>query len=228
MLPGGPPRRPSARLGRPASRQSVPLASGLRGGAAASTAVEALAPRLLPLALDGLTTERPLSVLDVGAATPASVRFFGRFHCRLHFADLFGETGFDSHRRNERRRPQETLFERVFDFPPSTMFDVCLFWDFLNYLGQPLLRDFASTLRPHVHDDTKAHAFAAFSNALPFSGLAYSIEEADRLRVRPAPQQATTPHTRKILGETLWPFAVRRAALLEANRQELLLEVRRI
>ena len=188
----------------------------------------ALEPRLLPLALQELGDQRPLSVLDVGAATPASVRFFSRYRCRLHFADLFGETGFDSQRRAERRRPHETLFERIFDFPRDAVFDVCLFWDFLNYLGQPLLRDFASTLRPHIHDDTQAHAFSAFSNALPFSGLAYSIEAADRLAVRPAPQPASEPHTRKILGETLWPFAVKRAALLEENRQELLLEVRRI
>ena len=202
----------------------------LAAGAVAAAAVDAdaLAPRLLPLALDGLGAGRPVSVLDVGAASPASVRFFSRFHCRLHFADLFGETGFDSQRRNERRRPQETLFERIFDFPRGMVFDVCLFWDFLNYLGRPLLRDFATTLRPHVHDGTVAHGFAAFSNVLPFTGLAYSIEDADCLQVRPAPQPAASPHTRKILGETLWPFAVRRAALLEANRQELLLEVRRI
>lgn len=195
---------------------------------AAPLPASTLAPGLLPLALEVLEADRPVSVLDVGSASPASVRFFSRFHCRLHFADLFGETGFDSRRRRERRRPQETLFERIFDFPRNTVFDICLFWDFLNYLSRPLLRDFASTLRPHVHDDTRGHAFAAFSNALPFSGLAYSIDEPDRLAVRPAPQPASEPHTRKILGETLWPFAVKRAALLEANRQELLFEVRRI
>ena len=80
----------------------------------------------------------------------------------------------------------------------------------------------------HVHDDTRAHAFAAFSNALPFTGMRYGLEDVDRLAVRPDPEPVPHPQTRKAIGEALWPFAVKRAALLEENRQELLMEVRRI
>ncbi len=186
-----------------------------------------LVPQLLHLAFEGIDASRSLTVLDIGAGMPESVRFFSRYRCRLYFVDLFGETGFASDRRG-RRRPRETLFGRFLDFPRDTSFDICLFWDFLNYLTNPLLRDFAQTLRHYVHDDTRAHAFAAFSNALPFVGLRFGLEDTDRLTTRPLAVEVPHPHTRKHIADSLWPFSVARAALLEQNRQELLLEVRRI
>ena len=184
-------------------------------------------PRLLPLAFEGIDAGRSLTVLDIGPGMPKSVRFFSRYRCRLHFVDLFGETGYATEQHG-RRRPRETLFGRFLNFPPGTSFDICLFWDFLNYLTNPLLRDLAHTLRSYVHDDTRAHAFAAFSNALPFEGLRFDLEDADRLITRPHATKAQHPHTRKHIADALWPFSVKRAALLEQNRQELLLEVRRI
>lgn len=171
--------------------------------------------------------QRSLSVLDIGVARPETVRFFSHYRCHLHFADLFGETGYES---NERRHGtlKDTLFERIFEFPRNTTFDICLFWDFLNYLGTPLLRDLAKTLRRYVHDDTRSHAFVPFSNALPFTGQRFGIESLDRLSVREDPSPVPHPHTRKAIAPALWPFSVKRAALLGENRQELLLEVRRI
>ena len=186
-----------------------------------------LAPRLLPLVFEGIDASRSLTVLDIGAGVPESVRFFSRYRCRIHFVDLFGDTGYATP-QYERRRPRETLFGRFLDFPPGTSFDICLFWDFLNYLANPLLRDFAQTLRRYVHDDTRGHAFAAFSNAMPFAGLNFGLRDLDRLTIRPHPEAAPHPHTRKHIADALWPFAVKRAALLEDNRQELLLEIRRI
>ena len=184
-------------------------------------------PRLLPLVFEGIDAGRSLTVLDIGAGRPESVRFFSRYRCQLYFVDLFGETGYASGQQG-RRRPRETLFGRFLDFPSGTRFDICLFWDFLNYLESPLLRDFAQTLCSYVHDDTHAHAFAAFSNALPFDGLRFGIEDADRLTTRSQSTPAKHPHTRKHIADALWPFSVKRAALLEQNRQELLLEIRRV
>lgn len=184
-------------------------------------------PQLLPLVFEGLDANRSLTVLDVGAGVPESVQFFSKYRCQLHFVDLYGETGFTAAMRS-RRRPRETLFGRFLDFPRGTSFDICLFWDFLNYLTNPLLRDFAQTLREYVHDDTRAHAFVAFSNALPFGGLRFGLQEADRLTTHPHPMAVPHAHTRKHIADALWPFSVARAALLEQNRQELLLQVRRI
>ncbi len=186
-----------------------------------------IVPQLLPLVFEDLQVRGCLTVLDIGAARPESVRFFSRFRCRLHFADLYGETGY-RRQHKVRRLPNETLFERIFEFPRDSKFDICFFWDFLNYLQAPLMRDFARTLRPHIHDGTRAHAFAAFSNALPFTGLRYGLDDVDSLAVKPDAAPVPHPHTRKAIGQAMWPFSVRRAALLEENRQELLMDVRRI
>lgn len=185
-----------------------------------------LATRLLPLVFEDVESQPRLNILDIGAATAESVQFFGRYRCRLQFADLFGETGYRrEHQR--RRRPHETVFDRVFDFPTGTMFDVCLFWDFLNYLDTGLLRDLAQTLRRHVHEGTRAHAFVPFSNALPFAGMRFGLARADQLTVKnDPPPPPPHPHTNKVIAGSFWPFAVTRATLLEENRQELLMEVR--
>lgn len=177
---------------------------------------------------DGLDADRTLTVLDIGVASAESVRFFSRYRCRLHFADLFGEIGPDEDSGRRHGALSDTLFERIFEFPRNTTFDVCLFWDFLNYLGTPLLRDFAKTLRRYVHDDTRSHAFVPFSNALPFEGQRFGLESVDRLSMRPDPSPVPHPHTRKAIAPALWPFSVKRAALLGENRQELLFEIRRI
>ncbi len=185
-----------------------------------------LATRLLPLVFEDVESQPRLNILDIGAATPESVRFFGRYRCRLQFADLFGETGY-RRQHERRRRPHETVFDRVFDFPVGTVFDVCLFWDFLNYLDMALLRDLAQTLRRHVHAGTLGHAFVPFSNALPFSSMRFGLERADQLTVKnDPPPPAPHPHTNKVIARSFWPFTVSRATLLEENRQELLLAVR--
>lgn len=218
--------RPSRRNPGPRPRR-VNLSLRPRSAVAPDLATDQMVPQLLPSLFDDLQVRGCLTVLDVGAARPESVRFFSGTRCRLHFADLFGETGF-RRRHHARRLPNETLFERIFEFPRDCKFDVCFFWDFLNYLQDPLMRDFAKTLRNHIHDGTRAHAFAAFSNALPFTGLRYGLTDLNCLSVKPDPEPVPHPHTRKAIGLAMWPFSVRRAALLEENRQELLMDVRRI
>lgn len=184
-----------------------------------------MATRLLPLVLEDIDPERRLTILDIGAATEESVRFFNRYRCRLHFADLFGETGYRRQHRDA-RRPHETVFDRVFDFPRGTVFDICFFWDFLNYLDMALLRDLAQTLRRHVHKDTLGHAFLPFSNVLPFAGKRFGLHTPAELTVKADPPPPPHAHTNKVIARSFWPFAVSRATLLEENRQELLLEVR--
>ncbi len=186
-----------------------------------------LAPALLSAIFDEVDTKRRLTVLDIGAGSPASVRFYSRFKCRVHFADLFNETGIGWH-REERRAANELFFQRVFEFSQDTVFDVCLFWDFLNYLNKPMLRDLANTLRQHVHHATHGHAFVAFSNALPFDGLRFALADVDRLETRTDPNAVPHPHTRREITQLFSLFRVRRAALLAANRQELLFEARRL
>ena len=77
---------------------------------------------LLPRAFERVGRERKFTVLDLGSPTPQSVRFFNQFSCRVYFAGLLDEDG------------EEGLGTGL-DFPDDVRFDVCLFWDVLNYLN---------------------------------------------------------------------------------------------
>ena len=54
-------------------------------------------------------------------------------------------------------------FRNILNFKVGTLIDVCLFWDFLNYLNRPALRAFSAALKPYVHAGTRAHGFSVLS-----------------------------------------------------------------
>ena len=116
--------------------------------------------------------------------------------------------------------------ERFFRSTSNVRYDVCLFWDFLNYLDIVDLRRFAAALRSHVHSGTRGHAFAAFTAVSAFSGLRFDLRDVNRLVVRSDRGPTPFRHTNNVIGRVLWPLGVSRAMLLEHNRQELLLESR--
>ena len=64
------------------------------------------------------------------------------------------------------------------DFPKSTRFDLCLFWDFLNYLDDKALRALNTALTPHLHKTTRAHAFTVRTLETSFANQQYGIEQA--------------------------------------------------
>lgn len=174
-----------------------------------------LVSRLLPQIFRDVDPRRRLTVLDVGPGGAASVRFFGGFRCHVVFADLFddlgeGEAGIAAAGR---------LFEDLGD----VRYDICLFWDFLNYLSATDLREFGRALRKHLHNGSRAHAFAAFTTVSELTGLRFELRDESRMRV--LSERGPTPyrHTNKAIARVLWPLSVSRAVLLEHNRQELLL-----
>ena len=170
---------------------------------------------LLPLMFRPLERPGPLTVLDVAAGSAGRVRFLGRLQCRVFYADLYddlgnGEPGIG---------PAGEFFERI----GSVRFDVCLFWDFLNYLSAADLREFGRLLRGHLHPHTHAHAFGVFTTVSHLNGLRFDLHDEGRLRVVEDCGPTPFRHTNKSMGRVLWPLSVSRATLLEDNRQEMLL-----
>ena len=164
---------------------------------------------LLPRAFEHVGHARKFTVLDLGSATSASVRFFNQFNCRVHFAGLLD--------------PDEDDDGLGFQVPSHVRFDVCLFWDVLNYLDSDVLRSVLKVVTAHLGQGCRAHGYLAFSQAVPFSGLRFGIEAVDRLQVEGG--RNPVPHVRiwRDLETALWPLANAAATLLQGNRQELLL-----
>lgn len=174
-----------------------------------------LVSRLLPQIFRAVDRRERLTVLDVGPGSAASVRFLAGFRCHVVFADLCDDLGDGE--------AGSAIMDSFFDDVRGTRFDICLFWDFLNYLSVVELREFGQALRPHLHDRSRGHAFGAFTALTELTGLGFEMRDANRVgvvRVRgPTPHR----HTNKVIGRVLWPLTVSRAVLLDNNRQEMLL-----
>ncbi|MEQ8859423.1 MAG: hypothetical protein RIC56_12320 [Pseudomonadales bacterium] len=213
-----------------------------RGGGDAASAAPPVARRgelrqtlLLPLVFEGLDESRPVSVLDVGAGAAETLSFFSEHRCRLQFADLFEAPGLNLLPEDDPEGYFDALFAAHCAFPEDTRFDICLFWDFLNYLSVPALRSFSRTLAPYLHRDTVGHGFGAFkatapaaSWATPSLGMTYAIHDRDSLLVRPRPggSVGAHPHSRTVLADAFDCFEIVRGTLLQEGAMELLLKAR--
>jgi hypothetical protein len=215
-----------------------------RGGARDGRDAPATAPGsehrqtlLLPMVLERIDEARPLTVLDVGGGNAETIEFFSRYRCRLHFADLFDTAELGGVPEDEDPVAYFTgVFRALLDFQADTRFDVCLLWDFLNYLPVPALTGFSRALRPFLRADTVGHGFGAFKATAPGSswtapeqGFAYGVVDQETLVVRPRPgasRAPTHPHSRKVVAEALECFEIARGTLLQDGAMELLLEAR--
>ena len=166
---------------------------------------------LLPRAFERVGPGRKFTVLDLGSPTPESVRFFNQFSCRVYYAGLLDEDG-DEHDNGV-----------GIDVASHVRFDVCLFWDVLNYLDGDDLRHVMEAVTERLNGGCRGHAFLAFSQAVPYSGLKFGIESVDSLLAQRNPKPVTHVHTWKDLETSFWPFTNAAATLLQGNRQELLL-----
>lgn len=165
---------------------------------------------LLPRAFELVGRGRKFTVLDLGSPTPPSIRFFNQFSCQVYFAGLLDADGDEDDGNG-------------LDLPNDIRFDVCLFWDVLNYLNGENLERVARVVTDRLNDDCRGHAFFAFSQSVPYKGLTFGIESVDKLVVERDPGQVPHVRTWKDLEATLWPFTNAAATLLQGNRQELLL-----
>ena len=66
------------------------------------------------------------------------MEFFSRFRCKLYFIDLFDDLPALTACEDDTPSPLQ-LFSESLQFPSSTRFDLCLFWDFMCYLDDPAL-----------------------------------------------------------------------------------------
>ena len=116
-------------------------------------------------------------------------------------------------------------FQELLEFKVGTMIDVCLFWDFLNYLNRPALRAFSAALKPYIHPGTRAHGFTVLNVETPLRNQQYGIVDHQTISVRPAqtPQLDYYPHSHEELNHCLGCFEVGRGWLLPDGRLEILL-----
>lgn len=183
---------------------------------------DSLSSQLLPQLLDRVEHASPLQVLDVGLGRAETVDFFSERRCRLHFSSLY-ETLQKGQTLEE--VSWSTLFRREMDYPAGTVFDLCLFWDFFNYLDDDALQAFSRALSPFTDQRTVGHGFAVRNSNTAIPGREYAIAGRDRFSIRPGRQSlaATHPRPQATLGRMLEKFSLGRSVLHRDGLLEVML-----
>jgi hypothetical protein len=182
--------------------------------------------RLLPALFSRLDPTRRITVLEVGPAVPETVRFFGQFRSRLHICDLFEEPLVREQQDELEEAEIKQAFLDLMQLPRGKLIDICLFWDFLNYLKPKTLRALNSALRPYLHPGTRGHGFSVLNVETPLSNRQYGIVQPDTLCSRPGrlAQLDYFPHSHEELNACLSAFRIGRGWLLADGRLEMQLE----
>jgi hypothetical protein len=180
---------------------------------------------LFPTLVKRIDPDRRLSVLEIGPALPETVAFFSQFKCRMHFAAMYTDPVHQMQLEDTTEAELAAHFKRSFGFKKGTKFDLCLFWDYLNYLDDSALRAFNTAILPYLHQSTRAHAFTVRTLDTSFTDQQYGIEQAHMFRIRPCgntrPRQF--PHTQAILVNLLSGFDIDQGMLLPDGRLEVLM-----
>jgi hypothetical protein len=130
--------------------------------------------------LEGPTLKN-FSVLDLGAANPSNIEFFGVRGARLTVAD-FASSSIEG-------------LSELMRSDPGVHYDLVLAWDLLNYLQREKLGLLLTSLEPYFRPGTTIHALIATARNMPASPRRYRIESREILlceerqeRVIPAPR----------------------------------------
>ena len=206
-------------------------APGTAGGGVASVA--APSPRtqqtlLFPTLVRRLDRDRRLSILEIGPALPETIEFFSEFKCRLHFGAMYSDPILQMQAGDTSEADMVRHLQESFGFARGTRFDLCLFWDFLNYLDDKALRAFNKALEPYVYTGTRAHAFTVRTLDTSFANQQYGIREEHMFSIRPrsTAQPKRYPHTQAILVNLMAGFDIDQGMLLPDGRLEVLLSAR--
>jgi hypothetical protein len=204
---------------------AVPAIPGGGGATVAAPSPSTQQTLLFPTLVRRLDRGRRLSILEIGPALPETIEFFSEFKCRLHFGAMYSDPILQMQAGDASEADMVRHLQESFGFARGTRFDLCLFWDFLNYLSDKALRAFDKALEPYLYKGTRAHAFTVRTLDTSFANQQYGIREEHLFSIRPRSgrQPKTFPHTQAILVNLLSGFDIDQGMLLPDGRLEVLL-----
>ena len=163
--------------------------------------------RILQELLETIESGETREVLDFGPAVSTTVSFFSPYQCSLTFADLYDVA-------------EPTL-------RTESQYDLILFWDTLNNLDGESLRQLGRTVRPHTHENTRAHPFVAYGPKTRLPKRSYGIADKRHLLTWQDEEIVLPcPHTQAEITSAFPYLEVGRRTLLAGERVELLLRAR--
>lgn len=125
--------------------------------------------RILPDVFAGFNPGQKLNVLDVGIGSPSTLEFLEPYSAKVFFLDLRPADG-------------ETHAEKLSPYADN-LFDVCLFWDLLQYLEPDKLASLSDALTPYIYSDTRGYCVWDVGAATRHQRSAYKLLADDRLEL---------------------------------------------
>lgn len=192
--------------------------------------VETLNSRLLPdlFDLDKLQDGLHLRVLDLGPARRDTFHFLTQFNCRLHVVDIQEKLVKLNRMRidNPELGAEEvaSYLRDALDLRGDEIFDVCLIWDFLNYLDLPLLPHLAKALLPYLAPNGKVHGFAVLNKNTSLMEQNYGVVDNELLSVS-SRRRVELPyrHSQSAIKDVMDGITIKQSILREDGRLEMIL-----
>lgn len=165
--------------------------------------------------LDRVTDDRSYSILDLGPAVEANVRFWSEFSCCLYIQD-FWRSYRDKKAASE---PAEDVDGSAFSgrlaFRADTVFDIVLAWDLFNYLDLRELEAFVQRLSRWCRRGTRLFALISHLPRISASPMKFKILDCEQM-VYEVPTQLTRPcprHSPRDVARMMGRFIVSRSFL---------------
>lgn len=105
------------------------------------------------------------------------------------------------------------------------MIDVCLFWDFFNYLDIALLKAFAEALEPHIASHTRGYGLGVLNARSQLPNASYGLLGADKLSqcLRSGEQKPIFSYSQRDLDSLLKCFEIDKSRLMSDGRVEYIM-----
>jgi len=186
---------------------------------------------LAPLLFERVQVDKQLVVLDIGLAMPATVELFSSFKCKLIFADLYSAEMLsqDTLEEHSEDSSQEQVHQQLVEqftvalnLDADTKIDICLFWDFFNYLDGTLFKAFIEALHPYINDYTCGYGLGVLNARCELPNYQYGISKLNKLNqyLRSEEQKPVYPHSQRDLNNLLGYFDVDKSRLMPDGRVE--------
>lgn len=169
----------------------------------------------------GFSDEQRYRILDLGAASGASLSFFSELRCKLFVGDVFPT--ILSYQKSLTDDVQASLPLRdMLDMDDLSGMDLVMCWDIINYLDTRLLGPFFAGLHQLMAKGGHLHAFIYTGKEMPAGPGGYHIVDAGQMNVEypggsriPGPGYAQRELERRMPG-----FAIKQSRLLLSGMQE--------
>lgn len=174
---------------------------------------------------DSLQTDKRLVVLDVGMAMAATVDFFSQFKSKLLFVDLYSEACVSEIIEDVSHQQLVAQFRQALAIDDNCTIDICLFWDFFNYLDGTLIKAFIEALQPYVDEHTRGFGLGALNSRCQLPNSCYGLMAEDKLTQCPRSdeQRPVYPHSQRDLNSHLDYFRINKSRLMSDGRVEYLI-----